>query len=771
MQGMGSTSEATGKPRTELAELRRRPAESGVAGTGCIRAGEALQVCDECFRSLVETMNDWVWELDANSVFTFASPRVKELLGYWPEEIIGRTPMDLMLPEEAGRVARRLQTHMASQEPITGLENSSLHKDGRLVVLESSGVPLFDADGRLCGYRGISRDITRRSLAEEALSVRDEKYWAIFDEARDGIVLIDAETGLITDCNPEFERLAGRAATELLKTHIWELRPPGQMEAAKETFFDAREMGLGESSELMLQRPDGEKIPVEFLATRVIVIRRRPYIQSTYRDITERKLAEQVLRQNEEQYRFLFENSRDLVSVSDLDGGVVIANSAWKQTLGYSPETHADHLEKVHADDRARVGRAFRRLIDGEADSIGLEYRCRAAGDEYRYLEATAQRMRLAGGAAMHMVAHDVTERKRTELELRAREEKYRAVFDGARDGIVLVDAEAGLIVDCNGEFERQTGRSVDELRALHIWDLVPSDQIHAARQKHAEIVEAGVGGSSEVAFLRPSGRTVQVEFTAQLIDIGGRPHTQAICRDVTERILLERQSRELQVLASLGGMTAGIAHEVNNPLAAILLYSEMIDPATLPPAAKKDLRVIRGEAKRASGIVKDLLAYSHGTAPESRKTDISKTLVKVLDMRRYQQRVRNVDLTVEMAKAPIRIIGKAAQLTQLFMNLVVNAEEALEESDDKRIAVIAEVDGDKVKISIADSGTGIPEELMTQVFAPFFTTKPIGKGTGLGLSACHGIAAAHGGWIRAENNDMGGATFVVEFPLAGKAK
>ena len=104
-------------------------------------------------------------------------------------------------------------------------------------------------------------------------------------------------------------------------------------------------------------------------------------------------------------------------------------------------------------------------------------------------------------------------------------------------------------------------------------------------------------------------------------------------------------------------------------------------------------------------------------------------------------------------------------------MNLIVNAEETLENSVDKRIVVATETDGEMVRISVADSGVGIPEEHLSKVFVPFFSTKPVGKGTGLGLATCHGIVTAHGGRIRAENNDMGGATFVVELPLLGKAK
>jgi len=137
------------------------------------QAEESLRESEERFRALTESTSDWVWETDVNGVYTYANPKVKELLGYEPEEVIDKTPFDLMLPEEAKRIAEKFRDIVDSQRPFTGLENTNLHKDGRLIVMESSGVPCFDADGRLCGYRGIDRDITERKKMEEQLIVTD----------------------------------------------------------------------------------------------------------------------------------------------------------------------------------------------------------------------------------------------------------------------------------------------------------------------------------------------------------------------------------------------------------------------------------------------------------------------------------------------------------------------------------------------------------------------------------------------------------------------
>ncbi len=239
------------------------------------------------------------------------------------------------------------------------------------------------------------------------------------------------------------------------------------------------------------------------------------------------------------------------------------------------------------------------------------------------------------------------------------------------------------------------------------------------------------------------------------------------ILHDITERKQIEERLRQSQLLASLGKMTAGAAHEINNPLATIALHAEMVSEADVPEQVKKDVRVIRDEVTRASNIMKELLTYSGKDVSGARRTDVNGILRKVIGMRQYQQQVRDTETSSDLAPGALRVMGNRSQLMQLFMNLMVNAEEAVEKSVVKRIVVTSEKEGTLVRISIADSGVGIPEEQLTQVFVPFFSTKAAGDGTGLGLSTCYGIVTAHGGLISAENNDMGGATFIVELPLA----
>lgn len=137
------------------------------------RVDEALWENEERFRALTESTSDWIWEVDAKGVYTYASPKVEDLLGYKPEEVIGKTPFDLMPPDESERVGAIFRDIVASQRPFEKMENINLHKDGQRVVLETSGVPFLDKKGNLLGYRGIDRDITERKLVEKALRERE----------------------------------------------------------------------------------------------------------------------------------------------------------------------------------------------------------------------------------------------------------------------------------------------------------------------------------------------------------------------------------------------------------------------------------------------------------------------------------------------------------------------------------------------------------------------------------------------------------------------
>jgi len=274
------------------------------------RAEEALRESEERFRSLVETTSDCVWETDEHGILTYLSPKITDLLGYTPEEGIGRSPLINMPPDEAARVGPILIDHLRNRRPIERMEHLSLHKDGRLMVLETSGVPFFDAGGKLLGYRGIDRDITERKAAEEALKESAEQYRLLVSTSMDGFTVVD-ETGHLTDVNDAYCKMMGYSREELLGKDVADLDAGDDLEK----LMKRTEIILKKGSELFEtqhRRKDGTIIDMEVSITLIPGTR---HMLAFHRDITERKRAEEALRESELRYRLLSDYYHDLNNI------------------------------------------------------------------------------------------------------------------------------------------------------------------------------------------------------------------------------------------------------------------------------------------------------------------------------------------------------------------------------------------------------------------------------------------------------------------------
>ena len=265
------------------------------------RMQQTLQESEEKFRSLVETTSDWIWKINEQGVYTYASPQVYDLLGYTPKEIIGKTPFDLMPPEEATRVTAIFSPIMAEKRSFQSLENANLHKDGRMVILETSGVPILDSGGVFRGYNGIDRDITERKQADEELRLRAQ----ILDSTSDTIFLLDLD-GNFVYLNEAAWKSRGYTRDEMMGINMHALDTPEHAKIIETRFREVMEKGhcIFESAH---RRKDGSVMSVE-ISARLIETDGRKLVLSVIRDITERKQAEQAQRESENLYHSLFEN-------------------------------------------------------------------------------------------------------------------------------------------------------------------------------------------------------------------------------------------------------------------------------------------------------------------------------------------------------------------------------------------------------------------------------------------------------------------------------
>lgn len=369
--------------------------------------------------------------------------------------------------------------------------------------------------------------------------------------------------------------------------------------------------------------------------------------------------------------------------------------------------------------------------------------------------------------------------------ELASSEERYRALTETATDAVVTADAE-GRIVLFNAAAERMFGYSAEEALGTPVAGLVPESgrEEHGVRlRRFRESWDSAFFSRSHILEgLRKDGTVFPVEVSVSAAGRGRLQFT-GICRDITARVCAEEALRNAQVralrsekLASIGTLVAGVAHEILNPVNNLSLYLQLLQTefgGGLSGALRETFDVMRAQVDRVSRITKNLLQFARPREGEPRPLDIRRLLDQVVDLVEYQYRVSNVELVRDYARDLPRVEGDEDQLTQVFLNLIGNARDAMPEGGRiaLRVRPFTREGAPWVRVAVEDKGAGIPQENLNRIFDPFFTTKPEGKGTGLGLSISHRIVEDHEGRIDVKSAVGEGTTFWVELPAAGEER
>jgi PAS domain S-box-containing protein len=368
----------------------------------------------------------------------------------------------------------------------------------------------------------------------------------------------------------------------------------------------------------------------------------------------------------------------------------------------------------------------------------------------------------------------DIAKRIEVQQALRASEEQYRTIFNASIDGLALWSPD-GAIVDINLTLWRMYGYSDEEFLARD-----PEKPIVQARRpaldKILPSVSTGEPFHTELTDQRKDGSSMELEVHGIPMQYQTKPHMLTISRDITEK---KRASEELvrqremlhqrEKLAALGSLLAGVAHELNNPLSVVVaraaILEEQDDPATREAASK-----IRVAAERCARIVRTFLAMARQQQPKRVPVAISEVVSAALDITGYALKTSSIEVTLDLAGDVPPVLADADQLHQVFMNLIINAQQALQDRPPPRkLSLTSRFDpgANAIRIAVADNGPGIPEAVRNRIFEPYFTTKPLGTGTGVGLAVCFGIAEAHGGTLTVESGDGSGAVFTIELPAA----
>jgi len=482
------------------------------------------------------------------------------------------------------------------------------------------------------------------------------------------------------------------------------------------------------------------------------------------KDISDRREAER-------RYRELFDNIQEGLFFSTPAGRFIEVNDAMVRMLGYSsrdellqidiptqlyssPEQREQHTAILAEHGHLRNYEATLRRKDGSPIHVLI--------NAFALYDNHGQVLQIRG------LMLDVTGLRTSQSEL-YRERDFSGKILSNTQSLILVADTAGLISYANRRWAA-AGFEQRDLLGHPLLEFAAPGYVRPLADALNQTLNAQQVDNLELQIMRGNG--VAGQFSANLSPMrdeqGNVTSIVCVLTDITDSAVLRDKLIHAEKMAAVGQLVSGVAHEVNNPLTAILGFADLLmeNPET-PEAARKDLRVILQEAQRTKQIVQNLLSFARQMPPERNAVQLNSILRRTIQLRSYDFTSHGVDVIEHLDEHLPEVIGDAHQLQQVFLNIMNNAYDAVHEvARPPRIEIMTTKAGDAVEVSFRDNGNGISHP--DKIFDPFFTTKEVGKGTGLGLSICYGIVKEHGGEILCHNNLGGqGATFIVRLPAA----
>jgi two-component system NtrC family sensor kinase len=364
----------------------------------------------------------------------------------------------------------------------------------------------------------------------------------------------------------------------------------------------------------------------------------------------------------------------------------------------------------------------------------------------------------------------DVTGLRSYQSELH-RERDFSGKILNNTQSLILVADTAGLISYANRRWS-EAGFEQRDVLGRPLVALAAPGFVAPLAEAIRNTLEGQQVDNLELQIVRGSGASGQ--FSANLSPMrdeqGNVVSIVAVLTDITDSAVLRGKLMHSEKMAAVGQLVSGVAHEVNNPLTAILGFADLLmENPDLTENVRKDLRIILQEAQRTKQIVQNLLSFARQMPPQRNPVQLNSVLRRTIQLRSYDFTSHGIEVIEHLDEGLPDVIGDAHQLQQVFLNILNNAYDAAHEvGRPARIEIMTAKFGEMVEVSFADNGAGITQP--DRIFDPFFTTKEVGKGTGLGLSICYGIIKEHGGEILCHNNTGGlGATFIVRLPATGR--
>ena len=511
-----------------------------------------------------------------------------------------------------------------------------------------------------------------------------------------------------------------------------------------------------------------------------ITVEKKPYVIITGIDITEKKKAEELLKESEERFRALFENSTDFVYTLDLKGNFTSANKAAERLTGFSGSKllTMNFKDYTAEEDHEKVFLAFNRVFTTGEPLQDFPLEVTVKNGVKKYFELSVALLKKGEEIiGFQGSSRDITERKHAEDELRESEERFKTLFEFAPDAYYLIDMK-GHLADINKVALNMLGFQKEEIlgRSYQELNIFSSVQLPKVSRFIKSISRTQSTGPNYLTVIRKDGKQIEIEAMNHLIKIRGQNYVLGIARDVSERKRLEAQLFQAQKLESVGTLAGGIAHNFNNLLMGIQGNASII---LLTMGSNnpyyKHLKNIETLVKNGSKLTNQLLEYARGGRFEIIPITLNDLVREIADT--FGAAKKDVRIHFALAEDLFSIKADQGQIEQTLLNLYVNAADAMPEGGELFLETknVTDLDmhnkpytpkpGHYVMLIVKDTGVGMDKVTKERIFEPFFTTKGLARGTGLGLASVYGVVKGHGGYIDVESEKGYGATFNIFLP------
>jgi PAS domain S-box-containing protein len=705
------------------------------------------------------------WEHNLKTGNVFWSDELFRLFGLVP----GTDPADINMffemvhPDDKAILKKAIDETLRDKKPYS-IDYRFNVKNGTTRIFHAQAELVPDEAGDPVILTGTAQDITERKQAER----ERERYFKLFQNSSDFMVIADPK-GAFIKVNPACVQKLGYSEDELAAKPFIDFIHPDDRQSTLDEMERQLRRGFSLNFENRYLCNDGSLL---WLSWRASYNKADGLTYATARDITGLKKAEA----EREQYFRFFDYSNDLMCIAGLDGHFKVVNPAWKALLGYTEEEllQLPFTEFIHPDDVELTLKKVKEQIAGNyTENFINRYRCKDGS--YRWLEWQGPP---AKDNVLFAIARDITARKDAEEKIRQSEEFIRSILNSVDEGFIVIDRDF-LILTANKTYCDQVGRCDEEITGRHCYEVSHRTsrpcyeegeecvvrQVLADGQPHAAI-HRHMDGDGRLLFVETKGYPIK--------DASGNV-TSVIetINNITEKHLLEEERLKTQKLESIGTLAGGIAHDFNNLLQGIFGYISM---AKMSLDRREMSLSMLEQAERALqqsvSLTSQLLTFSKGGKPVKKRLSLPPVIENAA---KFALSGSRSEYRLDIETGLWQVDADGGQLGQVIQNIVLNADQAMPEGGivvitaknvvgpDKDNAQLPK--GNRVEISVRDSGIGIPEKYLLKIFDPYFTTKE--KGSGLGLATSYSIIRSHGGLIDVVSEPGKGTTFFIYLPAA----